>query len=582
MLEYLGSEIPNQSMLAILRDLPVWPNAGAVSDSQKRDVAYVSAADGYFCSYHSMLMPWLDGLDRFVDSRISRTTVQLKRLNITWMSVDSVWEHVAKNYPETLPNAVSLDQYGELIKLIALHGLRPAESIAMDGDKKMCQPSSLYDHNDAVFSAAFREQKSTRFLHPVLRLPWLHDFWCLLQLRRSQVGVDSLTLINCARAISTRMSDNPSQEFIRDASKVADYLFTQSWPEDVRYEILSLKIFPVREDVSRQKAFRRERMRALTVHRSHFSLKDVGRQCDERIVWSQVPFLLNPAGDVVLRNQLVNDGAPPAEMVFQHLEYLVNIRNEVGVMDVVEYLKDIQATYAYLQDEAASTKLIPQVREAVVWANLEISEIDRITIQDFESSLTPAKLLCMNCPADPLPIKVARKFLVPYEQLLRSLGCPTVWQPEENKMPSSSSKQSDDLLLVPMASAMAKIRHLRDQNEFVDVIFEAEGQCKPAHRIFMVAVSDYCKAQFAGGWGRLLKPETIKIQLEDMTFKALSQMVDYAYTGEVLLPMKEPEDNEELATQLDECLELLEGANRWLIDRVHILAEEHILSRAKK
>lgn len=577
MLEHLGSINPDQSMFAILRDLPVWPNAGAVSDSQ-RDVAYVSVADGYFCSHRVMLMPWLDGLNRFVDPRMVKAMGLLKKLDITSMSVNSVWKHVAKNYPETLPSAVSLDQYEELIKLIARHELLPAESIAMDGDKKMCQPSSLYDHQDAVFSAAFREQQSTRFLHSVLQLPWLHDFWCRLHLRRSQVEVDSLTLINCARAISIRMSDNPSQELVRDASIVADYLFTQSWPEDVRYEILGLKIFPVREDVSRQKAFRQERMRALAAQQSHFSLEDVGRQCDERILWSQVPFLRNPAGDMVLIYQLHNDGAPPAEMVFRHLEYLVNIRNEVSVTDVVEYLKDIQATYAYLQDEAASTKLIPSVREAVVWANLEISEIDRITIEDFESSLTPAKLLCMNCPADPLPIKVARKFLVPYEQLLRSLGCPTVWQPEENKMPSST--QSDDLL-VPMASAMAKIRHLRDQHQFVDVIFEAEGQCKPAHRIFMVAVSDYCKAQFAGGWGQLLKPE-IKIPLEGMTFKALSQMVDYAYTGEVVLPMNEPEDNEELATQLDECLELLEGANRWLIDRVHILAEEHILNRAKK
>lgn len=577
MLEHLGSTNPDQSIVAILRNLPVWPNIGAVPDSQ-RDVAYVSAADGYFCSHGVMLMPWLARLDRFVDPRMNLAIPLLRQLNITPMSVSRVWEHVAENYPEILPSSVSLDQYAKLIKLIARHELLPAESIAIDGYKKMCQPSSLYDHRDAVFSAAFREQKLTRFLHSSLQLPWLHEFWYRLHLRRSQVGVGSLTLITCARAISTRMSDNPSQELVRDASIVADYLFTQSWPENVRYEIRGLEIFPVREDVSRQKAFRQERMRALAAQQSHFSLEDVGRQCDERILWSQVPFLCNAAGDVVLRTQLYNGGAPPAEMVFRHLEYLVNSRNEVSVTDVVEYLKDIQATYAYLQDEAASTKLIPGVREAVVWANLEISEIDRITIQDFESSLTPAKLLCMNCPADPLPIKVARKFLVPYEQLLRNLGCPTVWQPEENEMPSSI--QSDHLL-VPMGSAMAKIRHLRDQHQFVDVIFEAEGQCKPAHRIFMVAVSDYCKAQFAGVWGRLLGPK-IKIQLEDMTFMALSQMVDYAYTGEVLLPMNEPEDNEELATQLDECLELLEAANRWLIGPVHTLAEEHILNRAKK
>lgn len=579
MLEHLASNSPDEKMVAILRDLPVWPCVGPVSASHE-EVANISAADGYFCSQRMMLMPWLNRLDKFVDPDIvAKAATPLKKLNVTSMSLKSVWDHVAENYPKALPSTVSLDKYREFIQFIAKHDLSPCESIAIDGNKKMCQPSSLYDHQDVVFSAAFRKQKSTRFLHTVLQLPGLYAFWQRLHLRRSQVNVDSLTLISCARAISTRMSDNPSQELLRDASIVADYLFTQSWPEEVRFEILSLKIFPVREDVSRQKAFRRERMRALAALQSHYSLEDVGRQCDERILWSQVPFLRNPAGDVVLKKQLPNDGVPPAEMVFRHLEYLVNIRNEVSLADVVEYLKDIQASYAYLQDEAASTKRIPGVRDAAVWANLDISEIDRITMQHFGNSLTPAKLLCMNCPADPLPIKVARKFLVPYEQLLRSLGCPTVWQPKENKMPSSTT-QSDDLL-VPMAPAMAKIRRFRDQYQFVDVIFEAEGQWKPAHRIFMVAVSDYCKAQFAGAWGRLLEPQP-KIQLQGMTFKALSQMVDYAYTGEVELPMHEPRDNEELATQLDECLELLEGANRWLIDRVHTLVEEHVLNRAHR
>lgn len=579
MLAHLVSNAPDERMLAVLRDLPVWPCVGAVSASQK-EVAYISASDGYFCSQRMMLMPWLKRLDAFVDPDIvSKATIPLNKLNVISMSLESVWDHVAKSYPKALPSTVSLDQYREFIRFIAKHELLPPESIAIDGNKKMCQPSSLYDHQDVIFSAAFREEKPTRFLHTVLQLPGLYAFWHRLHIRRSQGNVDSLTLINCARAISARMSDNPSQELVQDTNIVADYLFTQSWPEKVRYEILSLEIFPVREDVSRQKAFRRERMRALAALKSHYSLEDVGRQCDERILWSQVPFLLNPAGDVVLKKQLPKDGAPPAEMVFRHLEYLVNIRNEISLTDVVEYLKDIQASYAYLQDEAGFTKLIPGVRDAAVWANLDVSEVDRITIQDFESSLTSAKLLCMNCPADPLPIKVARKFLVPYEQLLRSLGCPTVWQPKENKMPSSTT-QSDDLL-VPMAPVMAKIRHFRDQYQFVDVIFEAEGQQKPAHRIFMGAVSDYCKAQFAGVWGRHLEPQ-IKIQLEDMTFKALSQMVDYAYTGEVELPMHEPKDNEELATQLDECLELLEGANRWLIERVHTLAEEHILDMANR
>lgn len=579
MLEHLDSHTPDKRMVAILRDLPVWPCVGAVSASQK-EVAYTSAADGHFCSERMMLMPWIRRLDRFVDPDIViKATISLHELGVSSMSLAGVWDHVAKQYPKSLPNTVSLDQYRAFIEFIAGHGLSPPESIAMDGNKYMCHPSSLYDHQDAVFTAAFREQKPTRFLHPVLQQSGLHAFWCNLLLRRSQVNADSLTLIQCARAISARMSDNPSQDIFQDARIVAGYLFSKPWPGTVRNEILGLKIFPVLQDVSRQRAFRRERMRALAALQSHSSLEGVGRQSDERILWSQVPFLHNPAGDLVLRQQLPNGGVPPAEMVFRHLEYLVSIRNEVSLTDVVEYLKDVQASYSYLQDEAEFTKLIPNVREVAVWANLDISEIDRITIQDFGSSLTPAKLLCMNCPADPLPIKVARKFLVPYEKLLRSLGCPTVWQPKETKM-ASSTTQIDDLL-VPMAPTLAKIRLCRDQYQFVDVIFEAEGQFKPAHRIFMVAVSDYCKAQFAGVWGRLLEPQT-KIQLQDMTFKALSQMVDYAYTGEVELPMHEPRNNDELALQLDECLELLEGANRWLIGRVHTLAEEHILNKANR
>ena len=127
---------------------------------------------------------------------------------------------------------------------------------------------------------------------------------------------------------------------------------------------------------------------------------------------------------------------------------------------------------------------------------------------------------------------------------------------------------------------MAEMRELRDQHQLTDVILEAEGISHPAHKIILAAVSKYCKAQFAGEWGRLLQHQAT-IHLEQLRAITLSQMIDFAYTGEFKWPrLQDPEDNTEIADRLDELLDLLDGTNMWMLDRLHGMTQDFLTSQS--
>jgi hypothetical protein len=128
-----------------------------------------------------------------------------------------------------------------------------------------------------------------------------------------------------------------------------------------------------------------------------------------------------------------------------------------------------------------------------------------------------------------------------------------------------------------MSESMTKIIKLRDEGQLTDVTFKAEGIEKSAHKIFLVAVSEYCEAKFSGAWGRLSeRGETVLV--EDITSNTLSTMIDFAYTGEYIGPqLKDPNNNDEIADVLDELLDLLDGSNMWLLTRLHTKVEDFLL-----
>ena len=145
-----------------------------------------------------------------------------------------------------------------------------------------------------------------------------------------------------------------------------------------------------------------------------------------------------------------------------------------------------------------------------------------------------------------------RKFLAPYDSLLARLGCPKFSQPEAPA--PRASTEATQVSLGPMMNA------LRINNEFTDVVLEAEGERLSAHKTVLAANSKFFKARFSEQWDR----NHDRVITFEEPICTLSIMLDFAYEGEYDAPiLEDPEDPEEIADRLDEILDTLSFADRW-------------------
>ncbi len=583
LLEYLKSTHAIK-FLPELRRLPVWP-LFQPSHSDKA-AKYLHAEGATFCKTSKLLLPWVvESLGNLVSPEtVDKCLVPLKALEVHVMPIKELWDHAQHHQPTNI-GKFSVAEYSAFVQELAKHNIKPSTAIAPNGNGKFCKAMSLYDHEDEIFKSAFRIEHTTRFLHGKMQRPRsLHEYWVSLGLRsRGPTKVfNSEDYVQCALAIQVRWQSNQSSQtstFCQDAEKVAAYLLwdqpsLRDWPNHIWREIALVPMFRVEDDVFKQRIYRRKRMSEVAVKQDHCSLLSIGKAHDVRILWSQLPILKKePVGFVL--EKLPQHGKPTAATVFAHLEYMVTQCKQISNEDLPEYVKDIQASYEYLQEEFNSAILIPGIREFKIFFNIDTTETVELSPVEFGNTLTSAKYLCLNSPVDAGVIKVSRKFLIPYEKLLRALGCKSVVQPT-NRAPRLSHHQTES----PMITAMKEIVSLRDQRQLIDVIFEAEGREKPAHRIFLAAVSEYCKAQFSGEWGRLFAHQA-KIQVKEMTFTTLSQMIDFAYTGIVDWPqVHDSENNDEIAKKLDELLDLLQATDMWLLETLHTMTEDKIIDNA--
>ena len=568
----------NPAHYEILRQLPLWRR---MKRSVLQPYEHIAAEDAFFFRDRSMLEPcvsWATELVRFVDPHdIGTHPAEIfQKLGVRFLDRDEVWQKIKADLPYKLETNESRQQYAELLRYLHRWTVELSGKIAPNGNGDMCECSTLYDHTDQIFQAAFRGQESTCFLHGGVRSSDLRAIWLSLGLRaRTDGAMGGEDFLECVSAINRRWHPAITTEvFESDAGTIASYLkydgiYLRSWPISCWATIAKVPMFRIRDAPDTEPSYRLIRMRSIAQQKSHRALEDSSHTEHMRIIWSQTSFLKDPPTDFVYQ-RLPRRGKPAAAQVFEQLLYLAGMINDLADQDLPEFLRDVQACYTYLQEDVNATKSIPGIHEARVWINIDTTQVELVLKQDLEGCLTTTKFICLNLPADSLPIMYARKFLVPYEKLLVGMGCRTVIRP------SATLPQTSDSRELSLASAMAEMRHLRDQNLLVDIVFEAGGAKKPAHRIVLAAVSDYCKAQFAGEWGRLLGSQ-VSIRLKDIKFLTLSQMIDFAYTGDFDWPeLKDSNDAEEIAKTLEMLLDLLQATDMWLLQRLHDMTENFL------
>ena len=584
LLKYLrsGNYIESKEVLQLL---PVWPSFLSSKPAQVRK--YIPAKDATFCKTSNILLPWVvKALGNLVSPDIANNyATSLKALGVHVLSIKEIWNLAQQHQPRTLGD-VSIDNYLKFIRELANSDIRPVTAIALDGLGTFREPLSLYDSQDELFQSAFRMEQDNRFLHKKLsKSDSDRNYWMSLGLRSSESNraYISQDYVACAQAIQKRWQSTESrqtQDFCKDAGKVAAYLLWdqptfREWSRETWKVLARIQLFRIDCDVSKQPTYRQSRMLQLATDKDHRCLLDLGRTADVRIIWSQLPILKKDPVSTFLES-LPRRGKATAKTVYEHLKYVVGQCKQINDEELPEYVKDIQASYNYLQDDSEYAKHIPGIRQAKIFFNIDKTDTDTFSAESLELSLTSANRLYLNSPVDFGLIKVARRFLVSYEKLIQALGCNAVIQPAA-RVPQNSSDQNE----YPMTKALNEILNLRDKQQLIDVVFEIEGRRKPAHRIFVAAVSDYCKAQFSGEWGVSLE-HGATIHIKDMRFVTLSQMVDFAYTGTVDWPsVQTPPDKDDVAETLDELLDLLHATDRWLLKTLHVMTEDVILDKAE-
>ncbi|KAL8786962.1 MAG: hypothetical protein Q9195_007974 [Heterodermia aff. obscurata] len=559
----------------LFRSLPLWP-----CQSPTSEVQFIGARDALFCSQEP-LVAWVacvQGPNNFVDARFVKThESSLTKLGFQLMNASTIFdEFIQKNLPQSLTENQSR-HFSSMIECLGRNKIGTQSNIVPNGHGVLCKAEALYDHNDPMFQAAFRQplEDLNYFVKGTFR--GLRDYWVFIGLRKqlsSNVYLPA-DYLACVRAMTARLNRSPiDNRFNSDVEKVAGYLSydqpcLHSWQSNVWDEISKARIFTVQMGFPQDGTYRQARVREIAHRSSHCSIQQSGRRNSRRVLWSQLPSLSNPPADYVY-TQLPAGGNPDVSIVYKHLLFLMEIHTSVLQADIVEFLKDVRSCYNLLQSNATQISQTAGIRQAAIWFNLDTTELETVTPEQLAASVIPTSRLCINAVAEPYPFKNTRKFLTPYEKLLKALDVQAVITPEID-IPTESDPSDS-----PADFLAASYRQLRAQRQLLDVVFVAEGKSVEAHKLPLAAVSAYCKAQFSGEWGAQLLASNNTITL-DIKHASLVRMVDFAYHGTVHWPPLSGGTNDEVADRLDEVLDLLQCADMWLMERLHAVTERYLL-----
>lgn len=387
---------------AVLRCLPVWPRLNRPGHSHLP--RYLSAAEARFSKHSMMFMPWVKDLKNFVDPAIVEGEQNvLPRMAISMITAEQLWHCIKADLPTSVHSEPSRKQYFGFLRYLATRGLKVSGRIAPNGASLLCQPNSLYDHDDLIFDAAFRKEQSSHFLHINLQVASLRSFWLSAGLRTRPAAqiMSSEDFLECALAIDRQSKSNEiSSTYVQDAKTVSAYLQYDrqeflTWPQTSWDQISKVRMFRVQDDLSGQSTYRQARMGQIAYANTHCSLEEAVLVDYVSISWSQLKFLNgHTAAFAYAKPQ--SKGRPSTAIVYQHLEFLIGISKDVSSHDLENFIQDVQASYTHLQEDLGTAKHLPGIRDAKIWFNINTTQIDSVSNSDLQLNLTSASLLCLD------------------------------------------------------------------------------------------------------------------------------------------------------------------------------------------
>ncbi|KAH6680301.1 hypothetical protein B0J14DRAFT_578321 [Halenospora varia] len=574
----------NPMLFEAVKTIRIWPNCLAIPAQRLIPANGASQAD------HDFLVPWMKDSHRFIDStfaKVSANQVCLKGLGVEKMlSEKLITEHILP-----LPATLSGDDWKFYDGLVgAISRVNPKGSlisvlsqscIAANGSGTLSKANALFDHTDSIFVAAFRHQSAHRFLREASR--GFRAFWLKVGLRHRDNGIiNGVDYFRCLRVISQRLALNDSDQeahLTADLEAVLSILTRpnssiQKFNQDTWQSISGELAFPTKTDFDDEPEYRKDFMANLATNRRQLSLSQIISWDHRAVCWSQTPFATHsPTREVY--GHVIGNGEPSIHMIWHHLLHLKDQAQSLSQAQVPSFISDLYCTYGRLQDHVENSTSLFSLRSSAIWLNINKTETTAIHLDEILTSWQTIDSLVLSSSCDAGALKAVRSGLMPYEKLLRALGCncithPTIAQPQLHVGQSVSKS----------------LRSLRESGKLLDTTFSTEGRQIQAHKVVLAALSEKCAAQFDPKWPQADVITFTEDEPEDfLSYHTLSTMINYAYEDNVdwsEMEVSSGEDKESKEEKLSMLLDLHKGADIWVIPALASQVEAKIVGVGKE
>jgi sacsin len=553
--------------------LPIWPRISPKP-------GYLTAREAFVATSSAFVVPWIKDYHQFTKaSRLHQTAsigdgemLQRYVLPCLPQSINKVNKASYIRLMNAMIDAKEISR-GSMVSLLAMYRLAPRQ------DGNLCLASDLFDHDNAVFSAAFRTEANNRFLmSEAQKHMW---FWYQVGIHHCKGGkFEGRDYLACLHALQGRLAGARDRTLAADTETVLRPLCANDGSLDGLDQltwngIASLPLFLLSPAQEREPQFRESQMNFLFSQKITLSLKDVVRREHAPVCWSQTPFVIHePALSSLVKVGV--SGKPSCAVVLKHLTFLAGAAQSVEEAEVERYIEDLRSTYEFLQANLLESKGTFSEPRAAIWFNAEEIISSAVSVDTLESSWSSLENLILDSPCDSPPLMTVQSFLRPFSSLLKELGCESLYYPPIT-LPSSDAPKS----------SLALIRELLQEDVLTDVKFEAEGRTISAHKLILASRSDYCKAYFRGPWARRSERNGSSeiIPMEGMTYEALKVLIEFCYNEEhdwaVGARLTGEESLSVIADKLDFLLDVLKAADRWLMADLHTDAQRQIFAGIK-